>query len=269
MRCVLLILASVIPASAPTDVDATWKQGLDLFDRGKASLGRHEDAKAWFMQSAAKFADLQRNGIRHPSLYRNLGNALYMSDRLPEAILAYRQGLLLDPGDESIRDALAIARAQVVRVDESHGVAERETWPAWLPWPGFETLLGACWAAWMAACIMASIGWRRKRLKIVFAAACLIAMAVGCGMTWKSRVDLAFADNLVVVREDAIALRRGNGLHYPAHPDLPVLRRGMEARSLHERGGWMQIRFASGEVGWVPSEAVVASRVLSDVPRVK
>jgi hypothetical protein len=31
----------------------------------------------------------------------------------------------------------------------------------------------------------------------------------------------------------------------------------MEARRLHERGGWLQIQFASGEVGWMEKAAVL------------
>jgi hypothetical protein len=61
----------------------------------------------------------------------------------------------------------------------------------------------------------------------------------------------------VVIREDKPPFRKGNGRSYPAHADLPVLSRGMEARRIHERGGWLQIQFASGEVGWVEKSAVL------------
>ncbi len=61
----------------------------------------------------------------------------------------------------------------------------------------------------------------------------------------------------MVIREDKLPLRKGNGPSYPANPDLPMLYRGMEARKLHERGPWLQIEFASGEVGWVETAAVL------------
>jgi tetratricopeptide (TPR) repeat protein len=260
MRCLLLILAASLPASAPANVDATWNEGVECFERGKAALDRPEEAKAWFAKAAAKFSDLEQSGLRDPALWRNLGNSCYLADRLPEAILAYRQGLLFDPGNAELRDALAIARSQVARVDDAHGLAETETWPAWLPWPGFGGLLAIGGMAWSAACLTAWIAWRKKSVKFGLLAGILTATAILTGATWKARTDLAAADNAVVVRDDAVALRRGNGPHYPAHPDLPVLRRGMEARRLHERGGWSQIRFASGELGWVPSDALVGTK---------
>lgn len=258
MRCLLLIMASALSTSA--EADAVWQQAVESFEKGKASLGRHDEAKAHFEQAAAKFAELQRAGIHHPSLFRNLGNAHYLADNLPHAILAYRQGLLLDPGDAAMREALHLARAQVVRIDETHGLAEQESWPAWLPWPGFGILLAVSLTTWAAACITGWIAWRRRNLRLIALAMGLMLAAIASGLTWNSRADLADADNLVVVRDDAVALRRGNGPHFAVHSELPVLRRGMEARRLHERGGWMQIRFASGEVGWAPSEALATMR---------
>ncbi|MBX9679788.1 MAG: hypothetical protein K2X38_13580 [Gemmataceae bacterium] len=258
MRSLLLIMASAVSTSA--DADAVWQQAVDSFEKGKATLARREEAKTHFEQAVARFTELQRAGIRHPALFRNLGNAHSLADNLPEAILAYRQGLLLDPRDASIREALHLARAQVLRVDETHGRAEQESWPSWLPWPGFGVLLSVSLTAWAAACITGWRAWRSRSPQLIALATCLLVPAIVGGLTWKSRADLANADNLVVVRDDAVALRRGNGPHFAVHPELPVLRRGMEARRLHERGGWMQIRFASGEVGWVPHEAIATTR---------
>ena len=61
---------------------------------------------------------------------------------------------------------------------------------------------------------------------------------------------------LVVVSEDGVILRKGDGLAYPPRYDTP-LNRGVEARRLFERDGWVQIELSGGEVGWAPREALL------------
>jgi hypothetical protein len=66
---------------------------------------------------------------------------------------------------------------------------------------------------------------------------------------------------VVVLSEDNVLLRRGNGLSYPARYDTP-LPRGAEARLLFVRGNWLQIELAGGEVGWVPARYTVREEPL-------
>jgi uncharacterized protein YgiM (DUF1202 family) len=56
---------------------------------------------------------------------------------------------------------------------------------------------------------------------------------------------------LVVIAEDGVLLRRGNGLTYPPKYEAPV-NRGVEARLLVARGDWLKVELAGGESGWVP-----------------
>jgi hypothetical protein len=56
---------------------------------------------------------------------------------------------------------------------------------------------------------------------------------------------------VVVIAEDGVLLRRGDNLAFPPRYETPV-NRGVEARLLFERDGWLQIELAGGEVGWVP-----------------
>jgi tetratricopeptide (TPR) repeat protein len=77
---------------APDAAAIYYNQGNALFRQGKL-----EDA-AKLLQRGAESGDA---AIRQRSLY-NLGNALYGTKKLPEAVAAYRQALVLDPRD---RDA--------------------------------------------------------------------------------------------------------------------------------------------------------------------
>ena len=51
--------------------------------------------------------------------------------------------------------------------------------------------------------------------------------------------------------EDGVLLRKGDGQTFPPRYETPV-NRGVEARRLYERGGWVQIELSGGEVGWAP-----------------
>jgi tetratricopeptide (TPR) repeat protein len=53
-------------------------------------------------------------GYSASSLYFNLGNAFYKQSNFPKAILYYEKARLLDPGDEDIRQNLAIANSRIV-----------------------------------------------------------------------------------------------------------------------------------------------------------
>jgi hypothetical protein len=54
-----------------------------------------------------------------------------------------------------------------------------------------------------------------------------------------------------------VLLRRGDGLAFPPRYYTPI-NRGVEARRLFERGGWVQIELSGGEIGWVPRDSVLA-----------
>ena len=60
----------------------------------------------------------------------------------------------------------------------------------------------------------------------------------------------------MVIADDGVLLRKGNGLSYPRRFETPV-NRGVEARLLVERGSWVKVRLAGGESGWVKADYVV------------
>jgi hypothetical protein len=61
-----------------------------------------------------------------------------------------------------------------------------------------------------------------------------------------------------VVLANDVDLRKGNADAYPERLDAK-LPRGVEARKLAERGGWIQVRLAGGVVGWIPGTLVLSA----------
>ena len=63
---------------------------------------------------------------------------------------------------------------------------------------------------------------------------------------------------VVIIADDGVLVRSGNGFAYPRRYDVP-LNRGVEARLLYARADWLQIELSGGEVGWVPAAYTIRS----------
>jgi tetratricopeptide (TPR) repeat protein len=220
-----------------------------------------EDVDKITPETAAKLADAYaRLDTPSASRYFNLGNAAYLADRLPEAILAYRRGLQLDPNDAGLRDNLDYARAKVQGPFASMGRPEEDAWPPWLYQPSSWQVLMASLGLYSLACALLTRWFvMRRRALLVRAVVVFVLSALG-GAYWLYLEDQTARHRqnpLVIVQIDRLPLRKGNGPSYDVNPDLPQLARGMEARRLRERGGWLQIQFAGGSVGWVDKAAAL------------
>jgi hypothetical protein len=241
-----------------TDAVLTFQRGLQL----RSTPGEAAPAAEAFHKAALGF---QTTGQFWPSspptaIERVTGHSYFLAGDLPNAILAYRRGLQLDPADAKLRTALAYARAQVQYPPDPDLARlmqpEPHYWPAWLT---LRSLGVYAFMLYFAACLAAT-RWRMTRNRRWLAAARLAIMlaavpAVGSGVEWlRQRRDAA--EPVVVLARDC-PLRVGNGPDYPPRLDAP-LPRGAEVRRLFERPGWVQVELSGGVVGWLPGDAVVA-----------
>lgn len=216
---------------------------------------RGETADKITPETAARLADRYAElDTASAARFYNLGNALYLADRLPEATLAYRRGLNLDPNDAGLRDNLEYARARVQSPFASAAHPEVELWPEWLFRPSAWQVLVVSFLLYALAWCLFTRWYVMRRRALIVRAIIVFALAVTGGFYWQYLQNQAawrHAHPLVVIRADRVPLRKGNGPSYEVNTELPQLARGMEARRLRERGGWLQIQFAGGAVGWV------------------
>jgi hypothetical protein len=262
---ILSVALLAAAASEPAELDAAelaaraeaaFAEGVRLRDDG-------EQARPHFRQAAAGLDELNRRGVRNPALFRSLGNAHLLADELPQAILAYRRGLRLAPGDASLQAGLAAARERVEYAPGSSlGKPMPEDHPPWLPRPSPRTLFlsaaGLYGAGWL--CLGRWLMARRGRTLFLGLLALAGAAALGVGLVVLVRGERAEAvAPLVVVAADGVPLRLGDGPSYPSRFDAP-LNRGVEARLRVERDGWLQIELSGGEIGWVPRDRVLIDR---------
>src|SRR5205807_1177297 len=126
---------------------------------------------------------------------------------------------------------------------------EEDAWPAWLYRPSAFQVLVVALLLYSISCLAFTRWWMTRRRALLVRATIVLALAAIVGGYWlymESVSEWREQHPLVVVRQERTPLRKGNGPTYPVNPDLSFLSRGMEARRLHERGEWLQIRFASG-----------------------
>jgi hypothetical protein len=272
MRALISVVAVIMAPSFGQAQQSTrtdeeiLAQAEAAFQRGVEHKTRFLLARTHFSHAADRYIELHERRVRNPALYRSLGNAALLADRWPEAIWAYRVGLKLDPNDAIMREHLAFVRAKVLYPPSGEGRLDADTWPAWLHRP---TLLEAwcvfavCYAA---ALFTATLGFIRRRrgaernltgLWLIVVLELLIALVAGIAL-WheQGQLDLDHRIPVVIIAENT-AFYQGNATSYPQYAALPMLPRGMEARRIHQRGNWVQIRLSTGEVGWLPRDRVL------------
>jgi len=223
---------------------------------------KHRDdaatARPQFGNAARGYDELWRRGVRNPALALARANAHRLAGDLPAAIAAFHDGLAVARYDRALRVGLEAARSAVSY--PLTGDLARQCRPPTPATIGTRmSPLEACFVAgscWLVACV-AGVRYAMTRGPgwLVVAGAALTALAVLGGL-WAYDWRQALADPrlLLVVTDDA-TLRRGNGPTYPPRlePNLP---KGVEAREVARRGGWVQVELAGGTVGWLPETAV-------------
>jgi hypothetical protein len=239
------------------------RQAREAFAEGVRQRDDADQARRLFRRSADLFEELRRRGAANPALFRDQGNACLLADDVAGAILAYRRGLRLAPNDRALQQLLADAREQVVYAQPGTfarpPVALR---PPWLPRLPVSVGLILTWTFYTLAWLGLARWWMLRRGRflslglVALAVAMVLALAVGAE---EMRERGATDRPLVVVADDGVLLRKGNGMAYPRRYELPV-NRGVEARLLFERGDWVQIELSGGEVGWVPRAYVLIDR---------
>ena len=260
MRAVIVLAAVGLFAGRATASDQALARAEEHFRQGVESLRSVAESRRHFADAARDLEQLHKQGVRSAALYLALGNAEALAGRWPRAIWAYECGLALDPNDRPLREHLAYARTLVNYPPDGRGRPAPDVWPDWLPRPSAGEWL-------LMAAITYSLAWpvglwwyvRRRTLPLVMLLG-LSAAALGAGAGWYLEMEKTEYDRshpLAVVAADNTPLYRGNGPNYPLNADAPSLAAGMEVRVLHERGAWLQVRLATGEIGWVMRRQVL------------
>jgi hypothetical protein len=265
-----LLLAAAAAPAVPDGSDAELAEhARAAFDEGRRLRDGGESGEKEFQTAAACYEQLRARGVENATLYANLGDAYVLADDLPRAILAYRRGLRQTPHDAGLLTRFTAARA-LVAYSANHplGRPAPEPHPPWLLRVASLWLLLGSFLCYGGVCagVTRWLMTRRGRW-LVAAAACLLAGVLPTALLVDAerRRGAEAERTLVVVKDDDVLLRKGDGLKYPKRYDATV-NRGVEATLVNERqeGQWVQIELAGGEIGWVPRRFVLIDRPGAD-----
>ncbi|MBJ6110391.1 tetratricopeptide repeat protein [Hymenobacter sp. BT523] len=226
--------------------------------------GRPEEAKLIFQQGNERLAradyagaircyrQLERQGVRRPELYCNLGTACYKTGQLGWAVYCYEQGLQLAPADTQLaaNQRMAWRKACLPAVPRSAFA------------PGSPALLlatdagakAAVGGLLLGAALVVLAGWGRRGVRaaallragryVLLAAGGLLGLATGAGISYTRHGIVVGA---------AVAGRSGPS---PAARKAFDLQSGEQVVIENRYQGWLKIKRASGEAGWAPAPAV-------------
>jgi hypothetical protein len=224
-------------------------QAESAFAEGVAQRDRGHRGSDEFRRAAQAWEQLREQGASSTMLLVQIGDAWQLSGDLPRAILNYRRAEQLAPEDRVVRRRLAQARDLVVYQPGTESRRIDDSLPRWM------TSGRLRWLA-LLLCAGASLSlvrwWMvRKGYWLWTGLLCVVLFVFASWELASGRTP----GQLVVVAQDGVLLRQGDGESYPAWSEWG-LNVGVEAELLHRRGDWVQIALVNGEVGWIPVASV-------------
>ena len=229
-----------------------------------AGLEARADAKIarpLFRQAAADYERLWQLGVRNPLVARNMAQAHFLAGDLGRSIRAYHLGLRLAPHDKDLHSGLSFAREKVsypVAGNLAESCQPRDQ-SSMLRIASADVFRCIAAGLYLFAFLAFARAWMTRR-PIWWTFGGLLIASAGVVMGGLVREEMHRIDDnrlsLVVVEANDTPLRRGNSAEYPLRlgDRLPA---GVELRVLSERGGWLQVQLAGGEIGWLERERVV------------
>lgn len=250
VRCVSLLIAALLSvAGCSQSVDpvmyARYQAAQDAFDNATTP--------EQFLQSAAVYQEILDSGVTSGAVLYNQGNAFMRAGERGRAIACYRQAKRYRPRDPYLDANLRYAMGENTASTSKPLIQTVLFWSNWISYYGKFQLSLAC--AFVTFCVsVASLFVKPQLLKRIAAATlCItIAMVVAAAYDWYRFSHTTYG---VVISDEVIA-RKGDSETYQAAFTQP-LSEGTEFRVLDQRGGWIHIRLAGSQDGWLPSKNVV------------
>lgn len=247
--CLLLIGCARIPRQ---EVYQTFLEAQEAFEQADTlPVAEQKDA---FQRVAAMYQGLIDQGIRSGPIYYNMGNAWARSEEPGRAIAAYHLAQRYMPLDPYVASNL---QSMLGGADPNEGGAPVIEylffWQDWIGYPSKARIaLAVAVLTFLLGLSYIFLPHRRlRRLAVIFLVFTIIASA-SVAYDWYRFDKTEYA----VVAADQATPRKGNSQQYEAVFTTP-LSIGTTAVVTARRGDWIQLRFSSGQDGWLPQTDVV------------
>jgi tetratricopeptide (TPR) repeat protein len=237
LHLVLLIFGTL--ALNATDLSAAFDQANKLYEQAK------------YPEAVSAYEKLVQQNTVSAALYFNLGNALFKTGKIGEAILNYRLAERLAPRDPDIQANLQFARAGV----NGGTTAASARWKHWLSVLTLNELaVIAMLSAWIWFFLLILKQLRPpvdRSLSGYTATAGGVTLLVGLwiGILWNARFRTEAA--VIVVTEAVV--RYGP---LDESQSFYTLHDGGEVIVLNHLNDWLQVQDAAQRIGWVQLKQV-------------
>lgn len=255
----LLALAASARADAisPPEALAEFERALQEFDEGQRLLAEQpERARPVFRSAAQRFSSLIAGGFVNGRLEFNLANSYLQAGDVGRAILHYRRGERMIPGDPLLQDNLASARARcLTQIPPARRDAVLRSLFFWHYETSPSTRIRAALFLYVVAFFLLTVRSLISRSAVTWSAAVAGVLALSCGGSvmaeqWSQRN----AGPAVVTTMDVVVYK-GPGAGYQRQFEQP-LQPGVECVIRERRGGWWRMELPDGKNGWIESSTV-------------
>ena len=245
MKVRLILLFSLLwtfgAAAKDADVAEKFQQANEAYEAGN------------FASAIEQYEALTTEG-QSTALYYNLGNAYFKNNEVAKAILNYERALKLDPADPDIQYNLKLSNDRIKDNIERLPELNISRW-----WNTFTLSYGVDTWGWFAIATMAVAALlfmifllsQIRGLRIfAFYTALLLVLFSGFGYYQASQ-----ARTMIEANTEAIVLSpRVDVKGAPSNSGINVfvIHAGTKVQVMGERDGWVNIRIASGNEGWIP-----------------
>lgn len=246
MRKILFILLFSLVSGQATALSK--EELIDLFEQGNAAYREKRYADAEYA-----YSKISASGIQSDAVEFNLGNSCFKLGKLGEAILHYEKAKRLNPGDEDIRFNLKMAYSTTVDKIEPIPLLIHEQWAQNL----LQLLTPDSWSILGIILVWCGCG-----LGLLYLFANTIALKRNSFLSMLG----ALAASLLIFLLAYVADQKQNGeqsaividtnASIKSTPDsrgttLFLLHEGTRVDVIEQTEGWMEIRIANGNKGWI------------------
>lgn len=238
----VIFCAVFVPPSLQAENAASFDKANQLYQDGK------------FKEAAQAYQELAAASQPSPALFYNLGNSLFRSGQMGQAILSYERALRLAPRDADIRANLAHVRGLLeYRVDDKRNwyVRAAEEWLGYFRSEEIFLLVMAVYLLFLLTAFFCLAyrrgmpwGWWRKTLLAVF----LVTLGVAGAKHYDAEV-----------MKDAIVTAKQAEVRYgPSVTDQTAFRlgEGLKAYVVDTRRDWSRIVLVNHEGGWIKNSDI-------------
>ena len=222
----------------------------DLFEKGNASY-----AKSQYKEALNAYQDLLNEGYQSVAVYFNMGNASYKLGDIPSALLYYEKAHKLSPGDEDINFNIRFANLKTAdKIDEAPVFFLSSWWRKFILSFSISTLSVLSVIFVLAASIILIVYFFSNSVslkKLAFYAS-VTSFCLGLLTIFISGRQMSYFDahKQAIIFSSSVSVKNG-----PVNSSgtLFILHDGTKVNILDNDNGWIKIRLANGNEGWIKS----------------